>query len=218
MKFIGRVSLFCIIGVLGFVLGIYANHLFQKWFYPNKSNEPKMQPYTMVADEEKASHTEEDSYLVVNHPEAVISCDTAFMIEEYDKNTENIVMREEEVPEKYMGMNRDSFVEAMLSYEMSPPLEEQKKGLVSVEVLSFSEKRVLIRKNYELEEIISEKIFYLVAEDHYITVYLEDMENIYLYTDINLEELPASLQEEIIHKKLISGEANLYHFLESYSS
>lgn len=57
-----------------------------------------------------------------------------------------------------------------------------------------------------------------MAENHYITVYAQDMQTIYLYTDIRVENLPERLQEEIIQKKMIAGESNLYHFLESYSS
>lgn len=216
MKFIGRVSLFFIIGILGFAVGIYASWSYQEHFYPNKNAESRMQPYALEDDKSRTEQTE--NLQVTQQPEAVITCDTAFIVEEYNKNTDTVAAHEEEIPGKYMGMDRASFVDAMCSYEMCPPLEEQKRGLVSVEVLSFAPNRVLIRKNYERKEEEPEKIFYLVAEDHYITVYTEDMQSIYLYTDINMEELPVSLQEEIIQKKLISGESSLYHFLESYSS
>ncbi len=87
-----------------------------------------------------------------------------------------------------------------------------------MEVLVFSGERVKIRKNYQMIETPAEEIFYLVAENHYITVYREDMQTVYLYTDIRVENLPEGMQEEIIQRKLISGESTLYHFLESYSS
>ena len=216
MKFIGRVSLFCIVGILGIVVGVYGSRLYQEWFYPNRAKESQMQPYATKVETELSK--EYESLPADTQAEAVITCDTALEIEEYDKNSEITVTHQEEVPGKYMGMDRADFVDAMLSYEMSPPLEEQKRGLISVEVLSFSKERILLRKNYEIIEEEPEEIFYLVAEDHYITVYTQDMQSVYLYTDIHLEHLPIELQEEIIHKKLISGESNLYHFLESYSS
>jgi len=206
MKFIGRVSLFCIIGILGFILGIYAKNVFMDFFYPNYEN---------------VKHEQNDSpitYPVGNPQEEVISCDTRFIIEEYNKITESITQHEEDIPGKYIGMNRTDFLDAIYAYEQSPPLAENQKGLVSVEVLSFSDERVLLRKNYELIEIEKEPVFYLVADDHYISVYKEDMQSVFLYTDICLEDLPMQLQEEIIMKKLICGENNLYHFLESYSS
>ena len=148
----------------------------------------------------------------------MVTCDTLFLIEEYDRNTGTTAEHEEEIPGKYIGMDRAGFVDAMSSYEMSPPLEEQQRGLISVEVLVFSGERVKIRKNYQMIETPAEEIFYLVAENHYITVYREDMQTVYLYTDIRVENLPEGMQEEIIQRKLISGESTLYHFLESYSS
>lgn len=220
MKFIGRVSLFCIIGILGFAAGVYANALYLKWFYPNRAEEKKFQPYMAEIETEEAGLPEglQESLPADSHIPDVITCDTVFVIEEYDKNTDVTAEHEEEIPGKYIGMDRESFVDAMTSYELSPPLEEQQRGLISVEVLSFSGQRVLIRKNYQVVEVPEEEIFYLVAENHYITVYKEDMQNVFLYTDICVENLPEELQEEIIQKKLISGEGALYHFLESYSS
>ena len=37
-------------------------------------------------------------------------------------------------------------------------------------------------------------------------------------TDILVESLPEELQKEIIQKKFVEDEGNLYDFLESYSS
>ncbi len=220
MKFIGRVSLFCVIGLLCFSGGVYANSAYLHWFYPNKTEhtESGRKVGTEANTETDTAYTRRESLAVDSREEDIITCDTAFVIEEYDKNTDITAEHEEEIPGKYIGMDREGFVDAMYSYESSPPLEEQQRGLISVEVLAFSRSKIRIRKNYQLIEEPSEELFYLVAENHYITVYTEDMQNVYLYTDICVEELPEELQEEIIQKKPVSGESNLYHFLESYSS
>jgi len=221
MKFIGRFSLFCIVALTGFCAGAYANSVYLKWFYPNREEvreQEEFVPYAERLETEEAEQEAAESLPAESRRSDVITCDTAFVIEEYDRNTDITAEHEEEMPGKYIGMDRNSFVDAMASYELSPPLEEQQRGLVSVEVLTFSGERVLVRKNYEIVEEETEEIFYLVAENHYITVYAQDMETIYLYTDIRVENLPEALQEEIIQKKLIAGESNLYHFLESYSS
>ncbi|WWR14610.1 hypothetical protein V1224_08820 [Lachnospiraceae bacterium JLR.KK008] len=215
MKFIGRVSLFFIIGLVGFAAGIYANSAYLHWFYPNTGQEREFQLYTA---ETEAGDMQQESLPTDSRSVDVITCDTILSIEELDKNTDYTTEHVEEIPGKYIGMDREGFVDAMTSYELSPPLEEQQRGLISVEVLSFSGERVLIRKSYQAIEEPEEEIFYLVAENHYITVYQEDMNNVYLYTDIRVESLPEVLQEEIIQKKLISGQGALYHFLESYSS
>ena len=221
MKFIGRISLFCVAGLLIFTAGAYANSVYLKWFYPNREEVKEFRPYTEeIESEEFTPETgdEPGSLPTGSRTGDVVTCDTLFLIEEYDRNTDTTAEHEEEIPGKYIGMDRAGFVDAMSSYEMSPPLEEQQRGLISVEVLAFSGGRVKIRKNYQMIETPAEEIFYLVAENHYITVYREDMQTVYLYTDIRVENLPEGMQEEIIQRKLISGESTLYHFLESYSS
>ena len=221
MKFIGRFSLFCMIALLGFGVGAYANSVYLKWFYPNREEirgQEEFIPYTEIRETEETEKEKTDSLPAGSRKSDVITCDTVLVIEEYDKNTDITAEHAESIPGKYIGMDRDSFVDAMTSYALSPPLEEQQRGLLSVEVLTFSGDKVSIRKNYQILEDPAEDIFYLVAENHYITVYAQDMQTIYLYTDIRVENLPERLQEEIIQKKMIAGESNLYHFLESYSS
>ena len=51
------------------------------------------------------------------------------------------------LPDKYVGMNREQFLEAMELYEAFPPLSEMERGFVSLEVLSFSRKRVVVQMN-----------------------------------------------------------------------
>lgn len=225
MKVIGRISLFCIAGLLGFAAGICSNAAYLHFFYPGR--EIGQEPIVRIEETDLQKKEPEgvpvenilwESIPADSKQADVITCDTVFAIEEYDKNTEMTALHEEEIPGKYIGMDRENFVDAMESYELSPPLEEQRRGLLSVEVLSFSGSKVLVRKSYQVVAEPEEEVFYLVAENHYITVYRQDMQSVYLYTDICIENLPEELQEEIIQKKLISGEADLYHFLESYSS
>ncbi|MGI6001228.1 hypothetical protein [Lachnoclostridium sp. An131] len=60
--------------------------------------------------------------------------------------------------------------------------------------------------------------YYLVEEDGRVTIYRIDRETLFEYTGITTESLPEQLQEEISHGKRISGEKELYDFLENYSS
>ena len=46
MKFIGRISLFCVAGLLIFTAGAYANSVYLKWFYPNREEVKEFRPYT----------------------------------------------------------------------------------------------------------------------------------------------------------------------------
>ena len=60
--------------------------------------------------------------------------------------------------------------------------------------------------------------FYVLAKDNKLVVYYEDLETIYLSTDIDMDSLPKQVQLEILKKKYFESEEELYNFLESYSS
>ncbi|MGN0315507.1 MAG: hypothetical protein ACI4EG_12075 [Fusicatenibacter sp.] len=60
--------------------------------------------------------------------------------------------------------------------------------------------------------------FVLGEEDGRILVLLEDGHTVYEYTDIRISDLPESVQEEVYSGKTIENAAELYSFLENYSS
>lgn len=61
-------------------------------------------------------------------------------------------------------------------------------------------------------------VYYLMANGGMVYVYKEDMKTLYLATDITLDRLPDDVRQEILDKKYIKNEEELYNFLESYSS
>ena len=138
------------------------------------------------------------------------------MIEEYDTRRDTLVESTVSVPVKYLGMDRDEFVKAMELYALSPPLSEQERGFLGVEVKSFSKSRVVVRMNYGYAETTVS--FYLRVEDNTIVVYCDDNRTVYMYTGISAETLPEYIQSQVIMGMFIKDEAQLYHFLETYSS
>jgi hypothetical protein len=113
-------------------------------------------------------------------------------------------------------MDREQFLAAMENYESFPPLSEMERGFASLEVLSFSRERVVVRMNYQYTQ--PGEGFYLAVKDNEVVVYLEDKETLYIDTGILLATLPEELQLEIIQMLYVEGESDLYDFLESYSS
>lgn len=63
-----------------------------------------------------------------------------------------------------------------------------------------------------------EESYYLTELNGYVVVYLHDRQTVFEYTNIRLDELPDTLQEEIRNGKLLEGTEKLYGFLENYSS
>lgn len=148
--------------------------------------------------------------------EETLNADTSYILEETDLRTNSVVETRWSLPVKYIGMDRQAFLEAMEVYEAAPPLEELERGFVSLEVLRFSTDEVVVQMNYEyVQPTVS---FYLVVRDNYVAVCLEDMQTVYMETDILLKELPEELQQEIIQVMYVPDEETLFDFLENYSS
>jgi hypothetical protein len=60
--------------------------------------------------------------------------------------------------------------------------------------------------------------FLLVDDDNYVTVYRLPEQELYEYTDVILDVLPADLKDEIQDGKYLKNEEELYNFLENYTS
>lgn len=228
MKFVKSISLFFVIPVLLLVLGFFLGSKFSDFFYPGESHlqseieekteeKPKEEPGEKLPDEpEKQKTMAEQLHVTSASGEQTIDADTQFLVEEADLRRDTVVETEWELPVKYIGMNRESFLTAMEEYELSPPLTELERGFVSLEVKAFSGERVLVRMNYVYTAPSTS--FYLMAEKHHIIVYCDDKKTLYMKTNIRLDSLPEELQQKIISGMFVENEKTLYEFLESYSS
>lgn len=209
MKFVKGISLFFIIPALIFLIGFYMGGRFRTYFYPGG-------PQTVQPEVKKEEPVKENFRRAAALEEQRIHADTRFLVEEADLRHDTTVETEWELPIKYIGMNREEFLKAMDEYALSPPLSELERGFVSLEVKSFSGKRVCVRMNYVYTAPTTS--FYLMAEDHHVIVYCDDRKTVYMKTNILLDDLSDELQQKIIKNFYIEDEKTLYDFLESYSS
>lgn len=216
MKLLRRISLFLVLSSVMLGVGGYTALKAEQFFYPNR--------YQMkeTRNEEKQQHEEEAHYdmqeqvietAVGDVP--VVTADTTYLVEEVDLISGTVHETEESVPVKYIGLDREGLLQELESYDDNPPLTELEQGFETIELTAFSKDRVVICKYYKLEE---DKGFYLMVADHFIVVYREDKQTLYMNTDILLESLNETLQTEIMRGKYVETEEELYNFLESYSS
>ena len=197
--------------------GGYAALKAEQFFYPNRYQEKEVK---QIVEQKNDSITEEADIqeqvietAVENVP--VVTADTTYLIEEINLADGSIREKQEAVPVKYIGLDRESLIKELESYDRNPPLSEQEMGFETIELTAFSKDRVVICKYYKEEE---PKGYYLMVEDHFIVVYEEDKQRLHMNTDILLEDLNDKLKAEIIQGKYIENEKELYNFLESYSS
>ena len=226
MKVIKGIGLFFIYPCIMLGIGFYAGMTMNNYFYPG-NDAYKQEPESgqvLTIDTTETTDTSflqsepllPESMVPVAAREEVISANTEYVVEEYDTKRDTLVETVWKIPAKYLGMDREAFLKAMELYALSPPLSEQQRGFVGLEVRSFSVSKVVVRMNYAYAE--PSQSFYLRVEDNNIVVYCDDEETVYMYTNISAQALPEYIQTEIIMGMFIEDEAALYHFLETYSS
>ena len=204
MKFLKSISLFCFILILIVVSAF--------WFLF-----PKMQAKTLDEAETEYSEMESSSQpvdLTVSTKQNVTTCDTVYEVEAYTgSHYEHLV---EELPFSFSGLNREELEEEIKRYEISPSFEDKQKGFQSIELLSFHPERITVKKVYAVAE---EKIvYYLKVIDYELVVFRSDMEEAYMPTDLTLDMLPETVQQEVIAVKCFNHISEVYDFLESYTS
>lgn len=213
MKMIKRISLFFAMAGIMFSAGSYAALKAEQFFYPNKYGGTGIGTGALYQDGEK---TKEQVIETAVEQIPVITADTVYLIEEVNLSDGTVQEKEEEIPVKYIGLDRLALLEELEAYDQNPALSDLKLGFQNIELSSFSKDRVVICKYYRPEP--EEKGFYLMVADHFVIVYEKDKKTIHTNTDILLESLSEELQTEIIRGKYIENEQELYNFLESYSS
>ncbi len=235
MRIVKRISLFFIYPLAMLGLGFYAGVQFTHFFYPEQNQENRsftepeggqdqdmtqpleQTPLDLPTDYGIAGEQGDngDAKEVLANSET-LCVDTDYILKEtnvLDHTELEIVKR---LPEKYVGMNREQFLTVMDIYEAFPPLSEQQRGFVGLEVLSFSRERVVVRMDYQY--IQPSASFYLAAYDNKVWVYLEDKQTVYIETDIRVDLLPEDLQQQIMQMMWVEDQEELYNFLENYSS
>ena len=238
MKFVKGIGLFFIYPLTMLAIGFYAGMETYRFFYPGAGTQyVKMVPETddvpdsedtvreKDPDKELQKVGEEDQWPAESLVEEALSVTssmetlyvgTQYVLEETDIDRHTVVETSWSLPDKYVGMNREQFLQAMEIYQASPPLKELERGFVGLEVRSFSRERVVVQMNYSYVQ--PGKRFYLAVYNNEVLVYLEDRETVYIETKIRLDSLPDELQREIIQMMLVESEEELYNFLETYSS
>ncbi|MDD7027093.1 MAG: hypothetical protein PUI46_08405 [Lachnospiraceae bacterium] len=201
------ISLYFVYPLAMFFLGFFSHMAYVEFFYPNRYTNQVQKP---------AVYEEEAVTQVAETPGEITTCDTRYVVIEYDLEKEKKESSTGQLPEKYLGMTRDKLQEALEEYEMNPTLEDQEKGFLSLQLEKFSEDQVVVQKNYRpIEKTVG---YYLMVQDGKIVVMEEDQQTVYLTTEIYAEALSDSLKQELIMGKFIHNIDELYGFLESYTS
>lgn len=115
-----------------------------------------------------------------------------------------------------IGMTREELEAYVTRYMDNLPLSEYEAGLLSYEIISFSEKKIVLRKSYDSSKVPYK--FYVNISDGMVTVYYSDLKTVYEYTHIPAVELPEELRISLIDGIYVKDAEELYSLLEGFSS
>ncbi len=157
-----------------------------------------------------------EAVLADSGQEALVKSDTEYVVENYNEKTGKTEEVRTQLPSALIGMDREEAQDYADSYTEDPDISDLERGFSSMELESFSEQRIVFRKTY----VPWEKDYkYVLGEvDGHVVVYYLDKKTIYEYTDIVCVTLPKELREKISRTDCYMEIADLYAFLENFTS
>jgi len=120
------------------------------------------------------------------------------------------------LPGFMVGIDLKGLTAYVKGYMESMPVNEYLAGLVSFEVVSFAQDKVVLRKTYDETKV--ENQFYICRRGDFIVVYYSDLKNVYEYTDIRVDSLNVETQDIINQGFYVKDVQELYSILEGYTS
>lgn len=144
-----------------------------------------------------------------------VTSETHYIVEKYEEESEELVKEERDVPAEYAGLTREE-LEHQLAVEMATmSYEDEKAGLVSISLESFSEDRIVIKKIYNSAD---DQGFVLKLEGGEVVIYQSDGEELFEKTGILEENLSEEDRQLLQEGYRVETEKELYSVLENFSS
>lgn len=140
----------------------------------------------------------------------------SYFLETYYLQSQTEEREELALPGFMVGIDRKELEAYLKGYMEDLPVNEYLKGLVSYEIISFSEDMVTVRKTYDETKVTNQ--FYVCRKGEFIVVYYSDLKTVYEYTEIPVNSLPEEIQQMVERGFYVKNAQELYSILEGYTS
>ena len=174
---------------------------FESYRYATHKNEEKQVPM--------------ESELTSEEKEQVVTSTTKYIVEKYDRDTEETVEENRTIPPEYIGLSREQLENQLVEELATINKEQENEGLVNISLESFSREKIVVKETYAEKK---PQGFILKLLDGEVAIYSGDGKELYEKTGI----MQDSLSEEdckILQKGYsIQNEKELYSILENFSS
>lgn len=139
-----------------------------------------------------------------------------FVEETYDLATKQMYSMAKTAPGFLIGMTKEELSSYLEAYMENLSLSEYEQGLISYDIISFSENNVILRKTYDVNKVPYK--YYVNISDGMVTVYYSDLKSVYEYTHIPAVELSEEDRLALIEGIYVKNRDELYSILEGFSS
>lgn len=181
----------------------------------NSKSDSNTADHTETIDDENSS--DNSSSVVVNAvDEITVLPTTEYTLQTYDAKKSTMEEDKLPTPSYLIGLTRKEVIEYLDDYMKDLTWTEYEKGLVSFELVIFTQDQIVLRKTYN-NDLVDNK-YYLTSQDGFIVVYYSDKKTVYEYTSVSVENLSQSEQTEIKNGIYVKDLEELYSLLENYSS
>ena len=139
-----------------------------------------------------------------------------YIEETYNMVTGQLDSATRTAPGFLIGMTREELTDYVNRYMENLSLAEYEAGLLSYEIVSFSENKVVLRKTYDASKV--QYKFYVNITDGMVTVFYSDMESVFEYTHIPAVDLAEEDRLALMEGIYVKDREELYSILEGFSS
>lgn len=140
----------------------------------------------------------------------------SYIEETYNMVTGQLDSVSRTAPGFLIGMTKEELSKYVADYMENISLTEYEAGLLSYEIVSFSENKVVLRKTYDASKVPYK--YYVNITDGMVTVFYSDMKSVFEYTHIPAVDLSEEDRLSLIEGIYVKDREELYSILEGFSS
>lgn len=172
--------------------------------------------YRVYDADTQAPAPQEEVHTVDTVQELRVNDTMKYIVEEYDGTTGVTTSEERSIPAEMAGMTREELEGYISSYNETMAENGAPDGPDSMELVSFSQERLVVREMYSGAE--EEEGFYLKLENGEVVIFHNDKITPYEYTGIQADVLPEGEKDKLSQGYFVADEKELYSVLENLSS
>lgn len=197
-----------------FAGGFLLSSRVEAFFYPGKDNPPDAYESSAFLSDLPDSG-QADSAEQVSSGLARLSASSKMIVLSYDLDEGTEQEEVFRLPARLIGCSRAETEKYFEQLQETSSLKEREAGFLGAELLSFSPKQIVVRKNYRKHE--KPTSFKMIVERNLVTVYEQETGILYLQTAVDARKLPAPVRNRILDGWEHVSADRLEKFLVSYA-